>query len=186
VEIVGARLQNPAVTVKANSGSARSTGVVCTNGSKVATITVSQASGESTVTYDRSSMVTAYKQITNTSCAATCAAMCVNKSQKTLQDAGFDLENADWSGIAAEYGYTTSGVVSATSKSALNILKSGYPVIVKINSSTPHWVVITKYSGSSTTIDDANFTCIDPWDGTSKKLTKATSYSGISKSVTFK
>ena len=141
------------VSVKANTSDFRSTGVVCVNGSNVATISVTQE-----VLLDRSKLVTAYKQITNSSCAATCAARCVNKSPETLKNDGIDLEYAMWSTIATKYGYKSTGPDSTSLKSIYNTLKSGYPVIVQVNTgSMEHWVVVTKYSGNSTTLSADDF-----------------------------
>lgn len=170
------------VSVKANTSDFRSTGVVCVNGSNVATISVTQE-----VLLDRSKLVTAYKQITNSSCAATCAAMCVNKSPETLKNDGIDLEYAMWSTIATKYGYKSTGPDSTSLKSIYNTLKSGYPVIVQVNTgSMEHWVVVTKYSGNSTTLSADDFTCIDPWDAKTKVLSSATRYSAPNKAVVFK
>ncbi|MCM1059783.1 MAG: C39 family peptidase [Eubacterium sp.] len=139
-----------------------------------------------TVAYDRSSMITIYTQPTDTSCAATCAAMCVKKSPQTLQNEGFDLGWADWSGIASKYGYSTNGWESAGLSNVLAVLKEGYPVIVKVNESNPHWVVVTKYSGSATSPSASNFTCADPSTGKSVKLSSATRYSSVTKMVVFR
>lgn len=65
--------------------------------------------------------------------------------------------------------------------------KSGYPVIVQVNTgSMEHWVVVTKYSGNSTTLSADDFTCIDPWDAKTKVLSSATRYSAPNKAVVFK
>ena len=139
----------------------------------------------STVSYDRSSKINVYQQITNTSCAATCAAMCVKRKPETLQNDGFDLGWADWGGIASKYGYSTNGWQNAGLSDVLAVLKEGYPVIVKVNETNPHWVVITKYSGSSTPTA-SGFTCADPWTGKSVTLTSATNYSSVTKMVVFR
>ncbi|SDO14280.1 C39 family peptidase [Acetanaerobacterium elongatum] len=129
--------------------------------------------------YDQSSKITIYQQITNTSCAATCAAMCVNRSPETLQADGFNLGYANWSGIAQAYGYSvTNGTASLSG--ILTILASGYPVIVKVNTgSNEHWVVVTAFTGEENSPAASNFTCADPWTGESVTLRYATRYNGI-------
>lgn len=91
-----------------------------------------------------------------------------------------------WSTIATKYGYKSTGPDSTSLKSIYNTLKSGYPVIVQVNTgSMEHWVVVTKYSGNSTTLSAADFTCIDPWDAKTKVLSSATRYSAPNKAVVF-
>lgn len=41
---------------------------------------------------NNASKITIYKQITDVSCAATCAAMCVERSPATLQADGFNID----------------------------------------------------------------------------------------------
>ena len=175
------------VSVTANSGTKRNISVVCHNGTKVASIFVEQ---EGEVIYDRSGMIIVYKQITNNSCATTCAGMCVKKSPQTLKDAGFNLDWADWDGIAKKYGYTTEGVKIGSISDVFNVLKSGYPAISYINDGSngklQHWVVVTKYKGDGLNMSASNFTCADPATGTTVALDKATNFNKITKYVVFK
>ncbi len=159
---------------------------IINNNETITTETENASVMASTVSYDRSSMINIYQQPTNTSCAATCAAMCVKKTPQTLENDGFDLGNADWGGIASKYGYSTNGWEYADLSDVLAVLKEGYPVIVKINESNPHWVVITKYSGSSTSPSKDNFTCADPATGKSVKLTSAARWNAVTKMVVFR
>lgn len=177
------------ITVTANTGNSRATGVVCVNGSNVATISVNQAAPSAT--YNRYSKITVYQQITTTSCATTCAAMCVNRSPETLQDDGFNLGWADWSGIARKYDYTTSGVYSISSLTeVLNVLIEGYPVIAQVNDGTngssEHWAVIYKFSGNPSAPVASNFTCADPWTGDTRTLNNAINYSSVKRIVVFR
>lgn len=135
---------------------------------------------------NNASKITIYKQITDTSCAATCAAMCVRKSPQTLQAAGFDLGYADWTGIAQRYGYDDFNKVDIGETEAESLLKivdlivEGYPVIAKISpDSAPHWVVVTTYSGDTANLGANQFTCADPWTGKFIRLSRATRYKGI-------
>lgn len=145
------------------------------------------AAAAATVTYNRYSKIKVYKQITNTSCAATCAGMCVKKSPADLQDDGFNIEWADWNGIATEYGYSTNGYYDINSLTeVVDVLAEGYPVIAKVNSSNPHWVVIYKFVGNPAAPVASNFTCADPWTGTSVTLTNATRYSSVGRVVVFR
>lgn len=173
------------VSVTKNSGSKRTMAVVCVNGPNVASISVTQK-GADNVTYDRSSKINVYQQITDYSCAATCAAMCVKKSPQTLRNDGFNLDDANWSGIAAKYGYTATMTDPASLSNVLPILKQGYPVIVKVNDSNPHWVVITKYTGDGTDVSENNFTCADPATGTIRALTSAARWNAVCKMVVIK
>ncbi len=178
------------ITVTANTGTERRTGVVCLNGSRVASITVIQAG--SSVTYDRSSKITVYKQTTNNNCAGTCACMCVNKSPTTVANDLGDaaLCPANWSKIANKYGYSiypSTGSSSATISTVFSQLKAGYPVIAQVNSGTKeHWVVVTKYKGNGTDMSASNFTCADPWTGSTCALNKATNYSSVRMYIVFK
>lgn len=139
-------------------------------------------------TYELSTVykIQIYKQITDTSCAATCAAMCVKKTPSKLKADGFNLDYADWTGIAQKYGFddfkqaSISGM--STSEALLEVvelLRKGNPVIAKVNNTDDHWVVITSYSGNTTEIFASQFTCADPWTGKFVTLSKATSYKGI-------
>ena len=151
----------------------------------------------SSVSYDRYNKITPYTQITASSCAATCAGMCVNKSPATLQAAGFNIDYADWYGIGSKYGYTVDwlGRADLSGKDALKVvydyLKSGYPVCVWINQNDPHWVVVYKYSGDGTNFKASDFMCIDParcWSTTTRNrsLNNAYNYAGVYNTVVFK
>ncbi len=74
--------------------------------------------------------------------------MYVNRSPQTLQAAGFNLGWADFPGIVRKYGYTsTAGTASLAG--ILSILRSGYPVIVKVNTGeNEHWGVVTRFAGN--------------------------------------
>ena len=130
--------------------------------------------------FDNSSKIKVYKQITPISCATTCAAMCVKKSPQTLKDDGFDLDLADWEGIAQKYGYRTflDGIDSFSG--IIDILRGGFPAVVKVNTGkNQHWVVVTKFEGDNSAAVSSNFTCADPWTGTVKRLDKALNYAGV-------
>lgn len=136
---------------------------------------------------NNASKITIYKQPNKTGCAATCAAMCVRKSPETLEKDGFDISYVhSWDAIAQRYGYEAFKNVVADSdeKKALlqvvDLLVKGYPVIAKINDDTtwPHWVVITTYSGNTADISKSQFTCADPISGTFTGL-RNTRYTGI-------
>ena len=183
------------ITVTANSGNRRTMGVVCVNGSSVASISIEQAGAN--VTYDRTNMITAYQQPFVGACATTCAAMCVNRSPATLENDKIDLGYAYWGTIASKYGYTldpSSGPATCTIREVFNGLKNGYPVIVKVNNTAlnstykyDHWVVVTKYTGkgeSDLAID--NFTCVDPNDKTTKPLSSAACFTGVYKYLIYK
>lgn len=185
------------IQVAANSGSKRTAVLVCTNGPRVASITVTQ--DEWTVTYDRSSKITVYKQEPG-KCAGTCACMCVKRSPSTVEKdiPYYDPEHPDhtiiypvfWGTVAQKYGYTTEGVISGTISDVFNVLKSGYPVIAYVNDgkngNSEHWVVVTKYKGNGTDMSESNFTCADPWTGTTVALDKATCFNKITHYVVFK
>lgn len=68
----------------------------------------------------------------------------------------------------------------------VDVLAEGYPVIAKVNSSNPHWVVIYKFVGNPAAPVASNFTCADPWTGTSVTLTNATRYSSVGRVVVFR
>lgn len=169
------------ITVTKNTGGKRITGCTCYNGSKAALVTVTQEG--SAVTYDRSNMIMLLKQNTgDDNCAVVCAAMCVKKTLAELRAAGCNTSYAYWSTIGDAFGYTvpTGGAVSATKQKVFDVLKSGYPAIVKINDNTiglrEHWVVVTKYTGSESNLEYSNFTCADPISGTFVALEKATNF----------
>ena len=134
-----------------------------------------------TVTYDVTSKITQYKQPTSTSCATTCAGMCVNKSPTQLKNAGFDLDYANWSGIASAYDYKVIPNDSASFANVLSYVKQGYPVVIKIadaetyGDTSDHWVVIVKFEGMEINPQAANFTCADPAKTTSSILCTLTS-----------
>ncbi len=174
------------VKVTANSGAERRTGVICNSGSNVAQIIVIQAAGAS-VSYNVIEKIKPQAQ-GSYGCAATCAAMCVNQSCKTLENDGFNMTFVEsWGNIGKKYGYTAYGPYTAdvTFENIFNYLKNGIPVIVKVNDGRDgrddHWVVVVGYSGSSTTFEAKNFTCVDPYKYTSgtKALNSATNYTGI-------
>lgn len=130
--------------------------------------------------FDNSNEITIYKQITPISCATTCAAMCVNKSPQTLRNDGFNLDWADWDGIAQEYGYSQfmSGISSFSG--VIDILRGGYAAVVQVNTGdNEHWVVVTKFAGENSAPKSSNFTCADPWTGTTKSLSNAINYAGV-------
>lgn len=183
------------IQVAANSGSKRTAVLVCTNGPRVASITVTQ--DEWTVTYDRTNMITAYQQPFVGACATTCAAMCVKRSPDQLKSDGIDLGYAYWGTIASKYGYTldpSSGPATCTISEVFNGLKNGYPVIVKVNDTTlnstykyDHWVVVTKYTGKGESdLAESNFTCVDPNDKTTKPLSSAACFTGVYKYLIYK
>jgi hypothetical protein len=142
-----------------------------------------------TININRDSTITHYKQITATSCAATCAGMCVNESPQQLKNDGFNLESADWSGIATKYGYKLASNDSANYKTALTLMKDtasgghACAVTVKVNNSDTeqHWVVINKFNGDDAAPAAANFTCVDPVDGAEKNLKDATNFMNVYK-----
>ena len=86
-----------------------------------------------------------------------------------------------------QIGYTAYDPYTAnvTFENVFNYLKNGIPVIVKVNDSRDcrddHWVVVVGYSGSSTTFEAKNFTCVGLYKYTSgpKALNSATNYTGI-------
>ena len=164
------------VKVTANSGEIRKVGVVCTSGSNVAQIMVTQAAN-----INVKSMINIYKQ-EGLTCGATCACMCVKQSPETVSAAGFDLSYADWSGIAEEYGYTISAGPSSNPTFTTvykNPLAKGLPAIVKINDGSDgeyeHWVVLVCCTGSDRN-DSSSYICADPWTGNYVQLDKATNY----------
>lgn len=168
-------------TVTANTGGVRSYNYTVNYGSDVASISITQDGTH--VSYNVSSMITPYKQITSQSSATTCACMCVKHSPNEVQAAGFNLDYANWAGIGDKYGYSVTGPSSASLAQMFRILAGGHPVIVKINDtvSSQHWVVVTQYSGSSVAslISANNFKCVDPYDGLTKTLSSATNYTGV-------
>ncbi len=129
------------------------------------------------VSYDCSKKINVYKQITDYSCAATCACMCIKQSPRSLQSE-FDLDWADWDGIAAHGGMSNNFGTDSLS-GVIDVLASGYPAIVKVNNSNDHWVVVTKFNGNDSSPVAANFTCADPWTGSTKSLSSATRYKDI-------
>ena len=135
------------------------------------------------VSYDRSSKIDLHQQITNASCAATCAGMCVKKSPTDLQNDGIPIDFVNFGVIGTTYGYPWSGYLSPqTLTRALNILSIGYPVIVKVRNGSnldQHWVVITKYEGLDTAVTASNFKCADPATGSIVTLSSATMYTDI-------
>lgn len=168
------------ISVTKNTGGKRTTGCNCVNGSKVATVFVTQE-GE-TVTYDRSSMIMLLKQGQG-NCAVVCAAMCVKKTIDELSSAGCNTLFAYWGDIGEKFGYNvypSNAPADATLQKIYEVLKSGYPVIVKINDNTnnqiEHWVVVTKYTGSGSNFSKYDFTCADPISGTFVPLSQATNY----------
>ena len=120
-----------------------------------------------------------YKQPTSTSCAATCAAMCVKRSPETLKEDGFNLNYVEsWNAIATRYGYTSFTAGKASLTEVFDLLCQGHPVIAKINegAKTQHWVVITRYAGSGTNPTSNQFTCADPYKGEFVTLSSAPNY----------
>lgn len=183
------------ISVTQNTGAKRSTGCTCVNGSKAATVFVTQEGA--TVTYNRQSMITLYKFYYSDSCAYTCAAMCVNQSPQTIYEDGIvngiptiTPGYAQWTKIGNMYNYTVSSDPPAvgTLQDVYNELKAGYPVITKINDTTngQHWVVVVKYTGTGSNLIDSDFTCADPQTGQIVALDKATNYDGIYKYATYK
>jgi hypothetical protein len=83
------------------------------------------------VNYDQSAKILAQPQPTEESCATTCAAMCVMKTTGQLAIDGFKLDNTDWSGIAAKYGYKLiPGSTSLSFKDIINGLKGSGNILV--------------------------------------------------------
>lgn len=149
------------VTVERNTGASRTATVTVVCNSGTVSAKVYQRAYE--VTYDRSSMIQYYHQTGNEDCALTCVGMCVFKSPQELINAGFPIL-VQWNDVASAYGYTVTPASPAecTLHEIFNGLKSGYPVIMK-TTNWPHWVVVTKYSGTTYDWDKAeNYTCADP------------------------
>lgn len=129
---------------------------------------------------DNASKITVYKQITDISCAATCAGMCVKKSPATLQAAGFNIDNCAWDAIAQKYGYHGFMLGRSSLSGVLDVLLGGMAAVAKIvDGDLPHWVVVTAFAGDNQSLSASQFTCADPWTGKVVKLDKATRYSGI-------
>lgn len=143
--------------------------------------------------------VTPYTQTTAKSCATTCAGMCVHKSNSELENAGFNLNNADWYGIGSRYDYKVEWLgisdINGTSDGLRKIfyyLIEGYPVCVWINSTTSgtHWVTVYGYSGDGVNFSASDFMCVDParcWNSTSRErpLDEAYHYTGVYNTVAF-
>lgn len=133
------------------------------------------------VNYDRKSKITVQKQSTDYNCAKTCLAMCLNVSINTVMNSFPGDYVSSWDAIAQAYG--ASGVLNKSPynvQTIFNQLKAGNPVIVRVNSSNEHWVVVYKYEGTDTAITASNFTCADPWYGDTRSLTNALNYAGVS------
>jgi hypothetical protein len=125
-----------------------------------------------TVTYDVSSKITFTHQDPG-QCAFACIAMCVNETIEkikadgtndngTIKD-GFNPAWPTFLTIASYYGYSLISNDVTSLSTVLEHLENGYPVAVEIkNHEGPHWVVITKYTGSTTNPQAENFTCADP------------------------
>lgn len=178
------------ISVTKNTGGKRTTGCNCVNGSKVATVFVTQE-GE-TVTYDRSSMIKLLKQADGSlNCAVVCAAMCVKKTIAELEAAGLNTSFAEWQEVGDAFGYSAlpGSAEVGTINNVFNVLKAGYPVITKINEKVgelPHWVVVTKYVGNGAQLLYSDFTCADPISGSFVQLDKATLFSGIYRYIYYK
>ena len=182
------------VTVERNTGASRTATVTVVCNSGTVSAKVYQRAYE--VTYDRLSMIKPYHQPPD-ECAATCAAMCVKISPQELENMGCNMANADWSCIARKSGYTiypSGGVAAGTLQNAYDGLKSGYPVIVKVNNSDDHWVVITGFSGNPSNLLAENFTCVDPNTvdeslpaaSNTVQLNKCTNYNAVCKYIIYK
>ncbi len=148
------------VAVTANTGSERDGGVIVTSGTDTARVKIVQE-GE-TVYYNNRSKINVYNQITTESCAVTCVGMCTKRSPKELRDAGFDINWADWKGLAGDdYSYELN---AGTIDDVFVKLSLGYPVIAKVNEGdAQHWVVVIAYEGDGKDLSASNFTCADPW-----------------------
>ncbi len=138
--------------------------------------------------------ITLYKQPTNSSCAATCAGMCIGVSPESLHNAGFNIDYADWYAIGSKYGYSVEwlGRSDLSGKNSLKVvyeyLKAGYPVCAWINQTNPHWVTIYKYTGNGTTFNASDFWCADPANSLPDyhRLDNSSYYAGVYNTVVFK
>ncbi len=119
-----------------------------------------------------------------TGCAVTCVAMCVCQTQTQFKKDGFAIDYVEnWDNFATKYGYTHNGNIEPSLKSVYNLLKEGYPAVVKINDGsngkTQHWVTIYRYTGESTDgsdLDFADFVCADPYHGDTRTLDTAMNF----------
>lgn len=128
-------------------------------------------------------------------CAGICGCMAIKKSPNTVP---FDyVYPANWTELAKLVNKSAVAVNSKSLSKVLDILKSGYPVIVKTRDTAlnpgyyDHWVIIYGYKGSSTNISASNFKCIDPSNSSSIKtgkecaLTSSNKFKQVSRYVYF-
>lgn len=147
---------------------------------------------------DMSSMITYYHQ-GSFGCPATCVCMCMKVSPSTVHTAYPDLDLntlQSWRGLTDLYGYTTSPKVAEALdgyQKIFDILKSGYPVIVKVaaglsTSDDDHWVVVTKYKGPGKNFSAEQFTCADPANSKENNipLNQAARFSDVYKYIVVK
>ncbi|MCM1298005.1 MAG: BACON domain-containing protein [Firmicutes bacterium] len=176
------------VSVAENTGAQRTAILTITYRSDTVNVNVTQAAAKQ-VYYNLDHLMRLYQQPTEYSCAFTCACMCVMHTPADVENAGYNPNNADWTGIGEHYNYTVSSDPPAqgTIKNVFETLKAGYPVIAKIHDpdlntkfELPHWVVVTRYSGYPDNYDSAkNYFCADPKTGKFVNLANATNYTGV-------
>lgn len=183
--------------------STRGTGVNAATSVTAAAISVTQTSiPNSYIKYNVLSKVGRYAQLWGYDCASACLCMCIKQSPQSVYDKypneyfkpGY---GATWGELTKKYGYNCTSVTDFTGTTAdrlaviLNLLKSGNPVIVKVNNTDdePHWVVVAGYAApsSSTALSDGNFLCLDPYklktSTLAVPLNTAVRYTGVYKYV---
>lgn len=112
-------------------------------------------------------------------CPGACCCMIYKQAMCSVDHVHTD--SAQWSWFAQQMNKTASDWQSISygdMSDVYDLISAGTPVIVGVNQSNPHYVLVTGYSGNDIT-SPSNYFCADPWrlDLQSCALTSAENYS---------